>query len=274
MTARAATLEPQSAQDELSEYRSALSGLNRLRAPYLVGGTHAFSHYTGIVRPTKDLDLFVRRRDRGRVLRDLERLGWDIEETFPHWLSKAHRGQHSIDVLHGASNGIVAVDDEWFEHARPGLVAGAPVRFAPPEEMIWAKAFVMEKYRFDGADVAHLLLRQGHRLDWLRLRRRFVNHWQVLLAHLVLFQFVYPGQDVLPPHLVEGLARRAADRDVPPEEPPTCRGVLLSRKQYRVDTETWGMWDVRRDSDVAMSDEDIARWTAARPGPPGPDALA
>ena len=29
--------------------------------PFLVGGAYAFAHYTGIVRHTKDLDLFVRR---------------------------------------------------------------------------------------------------------------------------------------------------------------------------------------------------------------------
>jgi hypothetical protein len=58
------------------------------------------------------------------------------------------------------------------------------------------------------------------------------------------------------------------------ESPPgvVCRGVLLSRKQYRIDTETWGLRDARLDSDVAMTPEDIVEWTLADPARPGPDA--
>ena len=79
--------------------------------------------------------------------------------------------------------------------------------------MVWSKAFVMEKYRYDGADVAHLLLRQGASLDWKRLLRRFGRHWRVLLSHLVLFEFIYPGQRVVPPALVCGAASPRVTRE-------------------------------------------------------------
>jgi hypothetical protein len=45
--------------------------------------------------------------------------------------------------------------------------------------MIWSKAFVMERERFDGADVAHLLRSMGPRLDWDRILRRFDRYWEV-----------------------------------------------------------------------------------------------
>ena len=67
------------------------------------------------------------------------------------------------------------------------------VQIAPAEETLWSKAFVMERERFDGADVAHIILAYGERLDWGRLRERFGAHWRVLLAHLVLFGFIYPS---------------------------------------------------------------------------------
>jgi hypothetical protein len=261
-----------------SPYRPALLGLNQRQAPYLVGGTFAFAHYTGIARPTKDLDLFVRRQDRDRVLEALRSLGWQTQVAFPHWLAKAQRGVHSIDVIHGAGNGIAMVDSEWFAHARPGNVLGVSTRLAPPEEMIWSKSFVMEKYRFDGADVAHLLLRQGPTLDWKRLLHRFGRHWRVLLAHLVLFDFIYPGQKVIPPSLIVALAQRAAHEETNGRpargSDPVCQGVLLSRKQYRVDTEAWGLRDARLDPDVAMTPGDIVDWTAAKAAEPGPDAEA
>ena len=68
-----------------------------------------------------------------------------------------------------------------------------PVQIAPAEETIWSKAFVMERERFDGADVAHLILGHGDKLDWQRLLERFGPHWRVLLAHLVLFGFIFPS---------------------------------------------------------------------------------
>jgi hypothetical protein len=34
-----------------------------------------------------------------------------------------------------------------------------PVIFCPPEEMIWSKAFVMERERYDGADARILFVR-------------------------------------------------------------------------------------------------------------------
>jgi hypothetical protein len=254
-----------------NRYAAALRGLNDQQVRYLVGGTYAFADYTQISRPTKDLDLFVMRRDRDRALEALSNLGWNTEVSFPHWLAKAHLGPCSIDVIHGAGNGVAMVDALWFAHARPATVLGVPTYLTPPEEMIWSKAFVMEKYRFDGGDVAHLFLRQGRQLDWTRLVRRFGRHWRVLLAHLVLFEFIYPGQGIVPACLVDRLLQRVSEENQEPLPEGVCQGVLLSRKQYRIDTEKWGLRDARLDPDVAMTPTDIVDWTLADPPPAGPD---
>ena len=72
---------------------------------------------------------------------------------------------------------------------------GVPVLLCPAEEMIWSKAFIMERERYDGADVAHLL---RARAGDARLGRgccaASATHWRVLLCHLVLFGFVYPAE--------------------------------------------------------------------------------
>ena len=163
----------------------------------------------------------------------------------PHWLAKARRDEVFIDVIHGSGNGIANVDDLWFAHAVPGRVLGTPVRLLPVEEMIWSKAFVMEKYRFDGADVAHLLLMCGDSLDWDRLLWRFGRNWRVLLGHLLLFGFIYPDKRSLVPKalldtLLVLLRREEDDAAARPSAAaaPACRGTLLSRKQYRVDVES------------------------------------
>ena len=54
-------------------------------------------------------------------------------------------------------------------------VHGYNTRLIPAEEQLWSKAFVQDRERFDGADVAHLILGRGRQFDWRRLLRRFAN---------------------------------------------------------------------------------------------------
>ena len=95
----------------------------------------------------------------------------------------------------------------------------------------------MERERFDGADIAHLLLSCGATLDWKRLLRRFGPHWRVLLSHLVLFGFAFPEDARAHPALGDGDAgaspgERGGLSDAPVD---VCRGTLLSREQYLPD---------------------------------------
>jgi hypothetical protein len=64
-----------------------------------------------------------------------------------------------VDVIWSSGNGIANVDPSWFEYALEEDVLGQHVFLCPPEEMIWSKAFVMERERFDGADVILVLAR-------------------------------------------------------------------------------------------------------------------
>ena len=89
---------------------------------------------------------------------------------------------------------MATVDEDWFAHASDGEILGVPVRLCPVEEMIWSKAYVQERERFDGADIAHLIRSRGEALDWARLLRRFGEHWRVLFGHLILFGFIYPAE--------------------------------------------------------------------------------
>src|SRR5688500_17012611 len=92
-------------------YRRVIVRLKDARAPYLVGGAYALERYTGVERHTKDLDIFVRRRDCDDVMEVLRATGCNPTLTFPHWLGKAHCGTDFIDVIFSSGNGIAAVDD-------------------------------------------------------------------------------------------------------------------------------------------------------------------
>ena len=230
--------------------------------PFLVGGAYAFGYYTGIVRHTKDLDVCVRPADARPALAAFARAGFRTEITFAHWLGKVFYEHDFIDVIFCSGNGECPVDDGWFAHAVDGPVLGLPAKLCPAEEMIWQKAFLMERERFDGADVAHLLRARAAELDWERLLRRFGPHWRVLLSHLVLFGFIYPAeQDKIRARVLEAGVGGLGERG--PAAPGVCRGRLLSRSQYLADTENWGYRDARLRPGGRMTAEEVARWTAA-----------
>src|SRR6478672_3053199 len=177
-------------------YRDALGSLDREGVDYLVGGAYSFSRYTGIERHTKDFDIFVRQEDAQQALDSLARAGYLTEFTFPHWLGKAFCGESFVDVM-------------WFTHSTKAVVLDIPVLLCPVEETIWSKAFVMERERYDGADIAHLLRGSGREMDWQRLLDRFGPQWRVLLAHLVMFGFIYPSErDVIPDWILGELMQR------------------------------------------------------------------
>jgi hypothetical protein len=246
-------------------YCATLGVFARAEIEVLVGGAYAFARYTGIERHTKDLDVFVRRRDFDRTLQALATAGYVTEILFPHWLGKAHCGDYFVDVIHSSGNGIVIVDDEWFANAQRDALFDIAVKLCPTEEMIWSKSFIQERERFDGADVVHLVKACGGTLDWKRLLRRFGPNWRVLLAHLVLFGFVYPGErDRVPRWVMHGLLRRLeTSLSAPETHHGICRGTLLSRQQYLVDVYDWGYVDARALDDNPMTESDIATWTAA-----------
>lgn len=246
-------------------YRTTVTTLERARIPFLVGGAYALGLYTGIQRLTKDLDLFISAKDAAAALAALGEAGYRTEMTFPHWLGKVFSDQDFVDLIFSSGNGIAVVDGEWFDYAVEGDVLGMRMKLCPAEEMIWSKAFVIERERFDGADIMHLIRAQGAGLDWERLLRRFGRDWRVLLSHLVLFGYVYPGERAVVPRWVmqKLLARLSHELAEEPPEARVCQGTLLSRAQYLVDIEAWGYEDARLREDVRMTTGDIAHWTAA-----------
>lgn len=229
-------------------YRDALARLRDAEIPHLVGGAYAMRVHTGIERDTKDLDVFVRRADVERALKTLGDAGHRTELTSSVWIAKAF-GPHDalVDLIFGGDNGIGEVDDLWFEHSVDATVLGVSARAIPAEELIWSKAFIMGRQRYDGADVAHVLRAKADELDWTRLLMRFGPNWRVLAAHLVLFGFIYPGERTrIPASVMEDLLRRLdGEAKVSPDGARVCRGGLLSRDQYRVDIERWGYHDAR-----------------------------
>jgi hypothetical protein len=254
-------------------YRRVMHELDARSIPFMVGGAYAFERYTGIGRHTKDFDIFVHPRDLERALLVLTVSGCRTETPFPHWLAKAYCGDDVVDLIFSSGNGVALVDDDWLRHSVPETVLDVPVRLIPPEEMIWSKSFVMERERYDGADVAHILRACADTLDWPRLLMRFDRNWRVLFQHLVMFGFIYPCERARVPAAVmlELMGRLDAELTRPARD-RACQGTLISRAQYLVDLERWGYTDPRLAPHGNMTAEEREVWTAgiAKDGPGAP----
>ena len=263
--------QPQAVFDGLEQetrdfYLQAMQILDSAAVPYVVGGAYALASYTGIVRHTKDFDTFLRQRDLERALDAFEKAGFRTEMTHPHWVAKAFNDRSDdpdfVDFIYGSGNGICLVDDVWLERARDGQVLGRSARLCPPEEMIWSKSFVMERDRYDGADVAHLLYGLGSKLDWAHLIDRFGENRALLLSYLILFGFIYPSEKSrIPREVIDQLTQSV--RDEPESTRRICRGTLMSWSQYLPDVNERGFIDARLRPDGNMTDEQVERWTDA-----------
>ena len=258
--------EPDQAREAIYKdfYLPAVCALDQASLPFLVGGAYAFERFTGIERDLKDFDIFVRRSDCQRVLDKLSAIGYQTELTFPHWLGKAVCGPHYIDVIFNSGNGIAAVDDDWFRYAIVEDFLGVPIKLCPIEETIWSKAFVMERERYDGADVAHLLLGCGKDVNWERLLGRFGPHWRLLLSHIILFGFIYPSErSQIPEWIVDNLLKQLREElEFPASSKRISQGTLLSREQYLPDLER-GYQDARLVPIGNMTKAETDQWTAA-----------
>ncbi len=257
------TLEESGLLEKGQLYRDALVALSWSGIPFLVGGAFALKHYTGIIRDTKDFDIFVRPEDLDAILDLFESVGYRTERTFPHWLGKAISQDHVIDIIFNSGNGLSKVDDTWFRYAPEGELLGVKVLFCPAEETIHSKAFIMERERYDGADVIHILRACGVELNWERLLERFGPHWQVLLSYIILFGFVYPAErDDIPGWVTrELLSRFERSLSVVPPDDKVCRGTIISHTQYRVDVDCWNYKDGRLVPEGNLTRENIDHMT-------------
>jgi hypothetical protein len=228
-------------------YHKVLITLRDSKIPFLAGGAYAFGCYTGIVRDTKDFDVFVHPRDARNILEALAQAGYKTELTDEVWLGKAFDGDNHVDVVFGSANGIAMVDDEWFAYACDGRFLDLTANLIPPEEMIWSKSFIMTRDRYDGADIAHIMLKCAHCMDWQRIVRRFGPDWRIFYNYLILFGYIYPSErSRIPSWVLQEMATRLEKElkeDVPAQM--VCRGTLLSTTEYITDIEQWGYCDPR-----------------------------
>lgn len=227
-------------------YAQGLIELKRSGIPFLLGGTYAVAAYTGISRPTKDMDVFCRAGDYPRILTHFARAGYHTEVEDARWIAKVRRGELFFDIIFNSTIAINPVTESWFAEAHDATICGIETQLIPPTELIWSKAFVQDRQKYDGADVAHLFLRTHRAVDWQRLLALFEQYWEVLLMHVINFRFIYPTErECIPRWLLDELMDRLESHaNLPVPQVQVCRGRMFSRADYAIDVGEWGFADV------------------------------
>jgi hypothetical protein len=237
-------------------YADWLSILNEAGIRYSLGGAYAVYAYTGIWRDSKDLDVFLEPELVKRALEAFKAAGYETEVRDRLWLAKVHRPPLLLDLLFAVRHTTsLRVGPAWFASCRQAKLLGVPTCLLAVEELIASKIYLASRDRFDGADIAHLILVREGQIDWRHVVELLGGDEEILLWHLLFFEIVYPGHaDYLPVDLMErafGRMRRDRERR---RGSRNFRGMLLDPQMFAVDRDEWGYQDTRENDPLVDSE--------------------
>ncbi len=212
--------------------------LNKNKIPFMVGGGLAVREYgPNISREMHDVDIFCKAGDSTKIVTLMKDAGLKVVIPDARWLVEIRSGKQKLDFIFSSPNYINPVDDSWFKHSREFSLFGIKVSIIAPEELIWCKAFIQDRSRYDVPDINHIILYSGKNMDWKRLLLRMENDWELLFSILLNFRYVYPSElKVIPKWLINELINRLQNQmNHPAPIDKVCRGPLISRGDYHKD---------------------------------------
>ena len=227
-------------------YAETLKILKDSKFTFMVAGGFAVNAYTGLRRPTKDIDIFVKAGDYPKILNKFTSLGYKTQVSDERWIAKIFKGKLYVDLIFGSSNLIAPVTDDWFKDSKTAKVFNYEVRIPSVTDLIVSKVFIQNRDRYDGADVAHLILLKNQEINWERLLCSLEQYWEVLLIHLLNFRFIYPSErEKIPSWMLRELLSRLQHQfELPTARMKVCRGRMFSVADYTVDIAELGFADM------------------------------
>src|SRR5215510_12374103 len=159
-------------------YAEVLKILKDSKFTFMVAGGFAVNAYTQLRRPTKDIDIFVKAGDYPKILNKFTSLGYKTQVLDERWIAKIFKGKFYVDLIFGSSNLVSPVTDDWFTDARTARLFNYDVRMPSVTDLIRSKVFIQARDRFDGADIAHLILLRHQEINWERLLSSMEQYWE------------------------------------------------------------------------------------------------
>lgn len=184
--------------DTLEIFRQALTALNESGVPYVVGGAFAVYHYTTAWRNTRDLDVYVEPDIAPQAAEILRKVGYEdygeMAEGDRDWIYHAIKDGAIVDVIWEPPNRLQPVDSSFYDRGDDDVLLGVPVCFIPIDELILAKLFTLNHDRTDWPDIFRLVQMRSSDIDWERLLYKVGEHWEILLAFIVIYDWAYPSE--------------------------------------------------------------------------------
>src|SRR5438132_14359065 len=81
-------------------YSEVLQLMAKSEIPFLLSGTYALASYTGIDRPTKDVDVFAKAGDALKMLSYFKAQGFDVQVVDERWLGRIIRDDLFVDIVY------------------------------------------------------------------------------------------------------------------------------------------------------------------------------
>jgi len=163
-----------------------------------IGGAFALAVYTGELRNTKDLDLYILPEDRQPMIEAMTRAGLaDFYERQPYdraWIYRGICAESMVDAIWAMANRRALVDETWLTRGATVEVRGQSLPVIPVEELIWSKLYVLQHSRCDWGDVLNLLDACLATLDWHRLLARLGPDTPLLAGVLSVFAWLEPNR--------------------------------------------------------------------------------
>ncbi|MDQ4075570.1 MAG: nucleotidyltransferase family protein [Chloroflexota bacterium] len=183
-------------EEEWVLHRAVLDEAKARQVRFALGGGLAFSAYTRRLRNTKDMDLYVLPEERDAMIEATRDAGYkDYYEEEPYdreWIYRGYRDDVIVDVIWKMANYRAEVDEAWLTRGPEVEIRDTRLRLLPPEELIWAKLYVVHRDRSDWPDLLNVLYAVGPELDWEHLLSRVGQDVPVLAALMSLFGWLCP----------------------------------------------------------------------------------
>jgi hypothetical protein len=221
-------------QEQWKVYSCVLDRICSAEIPFALGGGLALGYYTGSLRRSKDLDIYVTPENKDRVIEILHSCGlrdyFEVQGYDRDWIYRSYSDDVIIDVIWAMANKRTSVDDVWVTSGPTVQLCGQKFPVIPAEELFWSKLYVLQRDRCDWPDLMNLLGAIGPCMDWDHLSARVAEDRGLVKGLLSVFAWVAPERAMHIPRRVW----RAYDlvQPIPVNDPagrPSRRDLLDTR---------------------------------------------
>ena len=218
-------------------YKCVLDKASAAGIPFALGGGLALSVYTGTMRASKDMDLYVLPEHREQVIGILGSCGLEdyhsVKEYVRHWIYRGYREDSIVDVIWAMANHRAEVDARWITAGPRVRILGKQVRVIPPEELIWSKLYVLQRDRCDWPDILNLLNATAATLDWDHLLTRAAEDGALIKAVLSIFSWICPSRArAIPRRIWDSLGLSPVFSDTGRGDRPSPKDLLDTRPWF------------------------------------------